>query len=483
MKYETIDVRTAAAYVRVSDDRQDEYSPDSQLKLIREHAKRNGYIVPDEYVFYDDGISAKSSEKRTQFREMIAMAKDKDKPFDMIYVWKFSRFARNQEESIVYKSLLKKNGVSVVSISEPITDSPFGSLIERIIEWMDEYYLTRLSGEVKRGMKEKASRGEAMSRQFGYDIKDKILVPNEQAEIVKDVFEMYASGVGMRTIAMMLSEKGIRTHLGNKIDNRFIEYMLNNPVYIGKIRWSEDGRVASRRLYKDNRILISEGKHQPIIPKELWDKVQAKLQEQEKKYAKYERREAVKNYMLKGLVRCSACSSTLCMQSVGNGGTLQCNSYSRGRCSVSHSILLKSANKAVIDALIHAVNTMNFSISPERINQLGEEGPDYSALIQAEEKKLKRIADAYEQGIDTLEEYKQKKKKINTAIETLKKKAEEIVIKTIDPEDLCKKTKEAITLLQDPDVTEEEKNSILRTVVERVVFHRPTGEMRVYFRV
>ena len=156
-------MKTAAAYIRVSDNRQDEYSPSSQLKLIREHAKKNDVIVPDEYVFYDDGISAKSAKKRTAFNNMIALAKDKEHPFDIIYVWKFSRFARNQEESIVYKSLLKKKGVQVVSVSEPILDGAFGSLIERIIEWMDEYYLIRLSGEVTRGMTEKATRGEPLS--------------------------------------------------------------------------------------------------------------------------------------------------------------------------------------------------------------------------------------------------------------------------------------------------------------------------------
>lgn len=79
---------------------------------------------------------------------------------DVILVWKFSRFARNQEESIVYKSLLsKKHNVEVTSVSEPLVDGPFGSLIERIIEWMDEYYSIRLSGEVTRGMTEKALRG------------------------------------------------------------------------------------------------------------------------------------------------------------------------------------------------------------------------------------------------------------------------------------------------------------------------------------
>ena len=91
---------------------------------------------------------------------MIGMAKADEPPFSVILVWKFSRFARNQEESIVYKSMLKKqHSVDVVSITEPLIDGPFGTLIERIIEWMDEYYSINLSTEVIRGMTEKALRG------------------------------------------------------------------------------------------------------------------------------------------------------------------------------------------------------------------------------------------------------------------------------------------------------------------------------------
>ena len=91
-------LRIGSAYIRVSDERQDEYSPDSQLKKIREYAAKEGYIIPDEYVFYDDGISGRSVKKRDDFNRMITLAREKTHPFDKIYVWKFSRFARNQEE-------------------------------------------------------------------------------------------------------------------------------------------------------------------------------------------------------------------------------------------------------------------------------------------------------------------------------------------------------------------------------------------------
>ena len=148
-------MKIAAAYIRVSTDDQLEYSPDSQIKLIRDYARKNNYIIPAEFIFIDEGISGKTAHKRPEFNRMIAIAKQEDDSFDAILVWKYSRFARNQEESIVYKKMLKKSKVDVISVSEPIADDAFGSLIERIIEWMDEYYVIRLSDEVKRGMSEK----------------------------------------------------------------------------------------------------------------------------------------------------------------------------------------------------------------------------------------------------------------------------------------------------------------------------------------
>ena len=101
-------MKVAAAYIRVSTDDQLEYSPDSQLEKIRLYAERNQILLPKEFIFVDEGISGRKTKNRPAFNEMIGLAKRKPKPFDVILVWKFSRFARNREDSIVYKSMLRK---------------------------------------------------------------------------------------------------------------------------------------------------------------------------------------------------------------------------------------------------------------------------------------------------------------------------------------------------------------------------------------
>ena len=104
-----------AAYIRVSTDRQDEYSPDAQKRLIYEYAEKNNINISPEHIYTEIGISGKKADKRPQFQQMIATCKDKEHPIDVILVWKFSRFARNQEESIFYKNMLSRIGIDVVS--------------------------------------------------------------------------------------------------------------------------------------------------------------------------------------------------------------------------------------------------------------------------------------------------------------------------------------------------------------------------------
>lgn len=478
-------MKYAAAYLRVSDERQDEYSLDSQLSHIRAYAKANDYIIPDEYVFYDDGISGRSVQKRTAFNNMIAFAKSKEHPFDAILVWKFSRFARNQEESIVYKSMLRRINVSVISISETIDDSPFAPLIERIIEFMDEYYSTRLSQEVLRGMTEKASRGEAMCKgAFGYNLEGKTYVPNQDADTVKFIFNSFLNGNGYRKIAMQLTAKGIKTSRGNNPDNRFVEYILQNPVYIGKIRWSPEGRKSTNRYKGDNTgLMIVDGKHQPIIDFETFEKVQQMISEQKKRYGKYQRKSQPVQFMLKGLVRCSCCNSTLVYVSLKNPA-MQCHSYARGTCKVSHHLSVERANKIVIEAIETSLKTLNFNIIP-KTQQQDLNILDYDSLIKTEQEKIKRASAAFDAGIDTLQEYSIKKKTYQARInEYQNKKAELMSELGMDiSKDFINKVTDVLEIIKSPDVSEALKNEALRSVIDHITYEKENQNLAIFYYI
>jgi len=145
-------------YARVSSERQAEkdLSISAQLKAMRKYAYEHNFDVYKEFI--DEAESARTA-NRPSFQKMIALAKQKPKLYDAILVWKLSRFARNREDSIIYKALLRRRGISVISINEKLDDSPSGKMLEGIIEVMDEFYSANLAQDTMRGLKENASRG------------------------------------------------------------------------------------------------------------------------------------------------------------------------------------------------------------------------------------------------------------------------------------------------------------------------------------
>ena len=483
-------LKIGAAYIRVSDERQDEYSPDSQLKKIREDAAKDGYMIPDEYVFYDDGISGRSVKKRVDFNRMIALAKEKDHPFDRIYVWKFSRFARNQEEAIVYKNLLRKADVTVKSVSEKIPEDHFGTLIERVIEWMDEFYSINLGVEVTRGLSEKIARGEpVVPAPFGYINKEKTYEPDEAsgaADIVREIFQRYADGEKQREIAILLGQRGVRTKQGKMPENRWIDYILWNPAYIGKQRWTLDGTKAiSKRDYDSDNIQISDGNWKPLISMELWEQVQKKLMMQKMAYPKYAKRQQPIDYMLKGLVRCDSCKGTLAMSAQVSGKaktrTMQCCNYSRGKCHTSHSITLPRIEAAFLEGLDEAASSKQFTFAPKQKKKSEAPSVDYNKLIAVEERKLARAKEAFLAEIDTIEQYKENKTEITKRIEELKAKRDQVDNSNIDVNAFAKVVMNTAELCRREDVTASAKNEALRAIIEKVVYDKANNSLAICF--
>ncbi len=479
-----------AGYIRVSTDDQTEYSPDSQMKLLREQAKKDGGMIPEEYMFSDPGISGKDAAHRPDFNRMVSMAKQKNPPFSRIYVWKFSRFARNQEESIVFKNMLRKNGVEVVSISEPLVEGAFGSLIERIIEWQDEYYLINLSGEVKRGMMEKASRGEAMCKVFGLDIKGNAYEKNADNPHVVDMFQSYDNGEGFRAIAMRLNAAGVRTPRGNPLDNRFVEYVLRNPIYIGKLRWSEEGNLCSKRKFDDPSIRLFDAKAPKTVSEDLFNRVQEKIDKRKILYTKTDRPNTGRPWLLKGVAKCD-CGGSLVFSSAKEPA-VQCNNYNHMRgCTVSHHISQTKLNQSFILGLRQCCALDQYESDPlaPLSHNSSDAIPDFEKLIAAERKKLKRCADAYQAGIDTIEEYRENKREINARIQALEEDASRRTAE-ISPEELKEerikdyhtRTMELIRILEDEEISIESKNHAIKLLISRVVFHKPEGILMIFFK-
>lgn len=462
----------AAAYIRVSTDDQMELSPDTQLEKIREYAAKNNLLLLSEYIFHDDGISGRAAEKRPGFQQMIATAKDPSHPFDVIIVWKFSRFARNQEESIFYKSILRsKCKVDVVSVSEPLIAGPFGSLIERIIEWMDEFYSVRLAEEVKRSMTVNAKNGALQATpSFGYRVENRqlVIVP-EEAEIIREIFRRFIAGDAMFRIAKDLSARGVRTHRGNPFENRTIDYILNNPVYLGKLRWTPTGRT--RRNFKNEDSIISNALHEPIIDAETWGAAQARCAELKKSYKRYGKPSSERKHWLCGVVRCSACGATLIW---ANPHFMKCNNYAHGRCTTTQHIAVEALEESFLAQLQH---DLTFADSVACVVQAAKPAHSDQRLQQQRARivsRIDRLRESYLDGVETLETYKAARQQMQAQLDDLDAQiAESAAVPVVDAAALLRNAIAAVLeTLRSPTATVAQKYESAMSIIDRCTFDK-----------
>lgn len=472
-------MQTAAAYIRVSTDDQVEFSPDAQLKAIKKYCKDNDILLDNTHIYIDQGISGRKADKRPAFQEMIKHAKKKE--FNVILVHKFDRFARSREDSVVYKSLLKKEcNIRVVSITESIEDDKFSVILEAMLEAMAEYYSLNLSDEVKKGMTEKAQRGEYQSSPpFGYEMKDKkLVILEDEAKAIKLVFEDFLNGQGFLQIAKKLNNLGYLTHRGNKFENRTIEYILNNPVYCGMARWTPTGKI--RRNYKCEDTLIVESNHEAIIDKKTFELTQQKLAERKEITRKFYKGANPQNlHWLNGLVRCKICGCTF----VRNQKLYyNCNGYVKGKCPTSQNIKIELIEQAILNQLKH-----DFSKATKLVNRCKTvSNTDVDIILSQLEKlpeKEARAKEAYLNGIDSLEEYKQNKKLIENQKALLEKQLKQYKnpVKNIT-KDLKEQIKTVYEILVDPNVDMQKKYDISHLIIDSITFEKATATLFLTYK-
>lgn len=479
-----LNMKTAAGYIRVSTDKQEELSPDAQKRLLIDYAKKHSISLLAENIYIDNGISGKKADKRPEFMKMIGMAKSKEHPFDVILVWKFSRFARNQEESIVYKSLLKKNSVEVVSVSEPLIDGPFGSLIERIIEWMDEYYSIRLSGEVLRGMTEKALRGGYQSSlPLGYKMNKDTGIPyiyESEAIIVRKIYKEYIDGHSYLEIARELNALGYKTKRGAAYEGRTVEYILSNPFYYGAVRWN-------RQKHDDHTIkdvgdwIIVMGKHQAIIDKETWDQVQHLMALRSRPYKA--RAAGHMKHWLGGIVKCSDCGASL-MAGL-NATRYQCGNYNKGKCSHSHFIKTAALEEAVYEAFDRVMQNPD-ELHYELKKPSNEANANDKDMILNQISKLSdkeaRIKQAYRDGIDTIDEYKENKQIIDNERKNLEAQLYSLKTSEADSSDeMLQNITSVLGIIKDTSKDTLTRANAIRSVVDHCVYDKENDKLEVYF--
>lgn len=417
-------VKRVAIYARVSTEEQAEhgYSIDAQLDTLRKHCQQVGAIVVGEYV--DRGISGKEISKRHELKRLL---RDADaQAFDEVIAWKINRLSRKTKDLLDIVEQLSKNNIYFRSYSENFeTETPMGRFALQMMGAVAELERNTIVENVKMGMKQRARMGlHNGGCCLGYKTveiegddrksrKNKLEIVPEEAIIVRQIFEMYAAGKGFRAIANSLNRKGYKTKKQNTFSSDSIREIITNPVYFGIVRYNRfEGWSEKRRRGKNTSPIMVEGKHEAIISKELWDKVQTLF----KQKSKVSPRTYDSQNLLTGLIRCPQCNSPMVASRTVNhlkdGTKVVRRYYSCGQfrtkgssvCS-ANSVPADYAEQYVVNRIQEVLHQPEFLLDIiKAINRKREQGVyPLKKELEVIETKLQQLTDKKKKIMDIYE--------------------------------------------------------------------------------
>ena len=392
--------KIAAIYIRVSTDAQAEegYSIDAQKEQLAAYCISKGI---KDYDFYIDGGWSGSNIERPEMQRLIKDAKE-DKLSHCI-VYKLDRLSRSQKDTLyIIEDVLNPHGVDFVSLTESLdTSTPMGRLMIGILSAFAQLERENIRLRTRMGMKERVKEGYWMGGgriPFGYDYdkEEGVLVPNKDAEKVRQIYDLYIQGYAAQTIANML---------GLKYDRLAIQILKRKSNY-GIIEYNGEEY---------------QGRHEPIISKETYDIAMNEMLKRSVTNV------TTSDYLLTGLVYCGKCGAKMRYQKWGNKGTkLICYSQQK-----SKPYLVKDPNcdqekvwsdeieDYIVKLLFNLKNktkeTQNDSLEASTLDILNEQREEI-------EKKIKRLYNLYAESeddilIDTINENKKKLANIKKRIE------------------------------------------------------------------
>ena len=409
-----------AIYARVSSDRQDvNNSIEAQIAECQEFAKRNNIVVVK--IYTDEAESGLISD-RPQFQQMVYDAVTKGKPFNVILVWKFSRFSRDKVDNALYKNRLQKRGVRIVSIKEPVDDSPAGQMMENVIESMDAFYSANLSQDVRRGQRQIAIRGYYPGNYapYGYKIKKiqeedgkalhNIFVPDPPRDkIVRRVFLETIAGRSQNEIRAGLIQDGIPAPKGGRWADSTLHQMLHNLHYAGYILWGMSSKSSESPV-------VAIGKHEPIVSKEEFD-LAAEIMAS-KFHTVISPRQAASDYMMTGMLKCRLCGRNL-VGRLTKGSTMRhyvCGARKEdgaAGCELPYVNVKKFDRKVLSVILDDILSPHNVQVAIDKIaEELSGPYEQQTATVMALDQEIRkvqerqdRIMTAYEAGAYKVTEF------------------------------------------------------------------------------
>lgn len=287
-------IKKALIYCRVSteDQAREGYSLEVQERLCSRFAQENGYQITETY--RDEGKSATTLD-RAALQDLLAQCQQ-DKSVSAVIVQETDRLARNTKDHLTIRAMLKKAGIKLISVAQPmLDDSPEGNMIDTILASVNQFQSDINSRKTKKGLQEKFDSGWYPGWvRLGYinkGVDDKKIIASdpERWHLVRKALKMYLTGnYSALEIADILYEKGLTSRTGKKICNSIMINMLKDPFYAGIMRWNEQER---------------EGNHKKMITLSEYKQILAIMES----HNCHGSRRRKYNFLLRGFIFCDIC--------------------------------------------------------------------------------------------------------------------------------------------------------------------------------
>lgn len=401
-------MKTAYVYARFSSDNQREESIDAQLRACREYCSRQGIEILQEY--RDEAKSA-TTDKRPGFQ---AMFQDLRRGVDYIIVHKLDRFSRDRYDAAYYRRLIKKAGAKLVSVTEPLDESPESIILESMLTGMAEYYSRNLAREVMKGLMETAyqCKHTGGAPLYGYKVNpDKTYrIDPLEAQVVQQVFSMYVEGYRYEDIVEAVADR-------KQLAKSAVNSMLSNERYNGVYVFGRQTRAEknSHKLKPEGEIVRVPGGMPKIIDDDTWARAQARLHDRKRNAsgrAKYP-------FLLAGKVVCACGAVMSCGSSTGKG-----HEYGYYRCPHKCGMPTVRADKLdtqIVDAIAASIRLDDETVQAIAAQVKQPEG-DQDKIVKEELKKTRKeiqgLVEAMKAGahhpliIDQLNELTAKEKRL-----------------------------------------------------------------------
>ena len=378
-------MENAVIYARYSSHSQNEQSIETQVEICKSYAKKHNLNV---IKTYEDKAKSGTNDNREAFQEMLSDSNKKN--FKYVLVYNLSRFARNSTESVMNELILSKNGASVVSATENINgddSDPIASLIKNIMRGVNEYYSKNTAKNIRDGLKTNAKKGLSIggfSLPLGYksNSNKEIIIDEEKAPYVREIFKMYLNNLSMADIVRYLNMNNIKTSRGNEFNKNSILRIITNKKYIG--------------------VYTFKGEEMPVkIPSIIDEKTFEEVQNiVKRKHISHSRKS---DYLLTDKLYCGLCGAKMT-------GNLSKHIYHYYKC-VNSKGANKSCNKKKVDRdyiedLVvkearNLLTSKNIKIIADKIIEYIEQEKDTS-VIKSIKKSIKNSKQELDNLMDSL---------------------------------------------------------------------------------